>query len=128
MFAIRTAIFVGVASVLSVACNRSDGPETGFHMDLASAPEHCGDGRPIVAIAMGNGRARINDDQPFDVNELPATSEVVKMIDAVYPQADVTSILTPKVAALFRERFCLEVSCGLCVNFPSLGKQVRSHP
>jgi hypothetical protein len=53
----------------------------GFHLDLASRPERCGDDRPIV-----------------------------------YPQADVTSILTPKVAGLFRE-----------VKFSSLGNQVNPH-
>lgn len=137
------AAILAVASILSLACSRSDRVVTGFHLDLASAPENRGDGRPIVAIVLGNGRVRLNDDEAFAIRELPARlqeifqyraervvfvqalpgislGEFVEVVDAIYPQAGVTSTLTSEVKALTDERFCLEVSCGRCVNFSSL--------
>ncbi len=42
--------------------------------------------------------------------------EFVELIDQVWPETDVVSILTPQVEALARQRYCLTPSCYDCAK------------
>jgi hypothetical protein len=121
----------------SLACTASRSTALGFLVDVASAPTSCGDGRDIVAIAMGNGRAMLNAETYESLDQLalrlhevmsyraeklvyvaadPQTSwaDFLGMVSRVWPEADVVSLITPKVEQLARKRYCLVPSCGRC--------------
>lgn len=117
-------------------------PSAGFMIDIATAPEHCGDGRYIVASAVGNHRVTLNPDPSFDIRELPSRlreslkyraeklvfvraepgisfGEFVQLVDAVRPEAEIISLITPQVEVLARARYCLAPSCGPCNDLRS---------
>ena len=126
-----------LAGILSAGCAREKKPATGFVLDLAVAPESCGDGRHIVAIAMGKHRARLNAEADLPVDEIgPRLREIqsyraekltyvtaeadvswgefLELVDRVWPEADVVSLITPQVQVLAERRICLAPSCGQC--------------
>ena len=114
----------------------------GFRLDVATSPEWCGDGINIQVKAVGNHMASINGhgklsipDSVSQVREMLRTraesvvfvggehgslyGDFIELVDAVYPEARITSIVTPQVEMLARRHLCLEVSCRpLCANFP----------
>jgi hypothetical protein len=132
------ALLLGFGLVgYSVACREKRLPAVGFLVDVASAPTSCGDGSHIVAIAMGNGRARLNAEPVVSLDQLdlrlrevlsyraeklvyvtaePQASwaDFLVMVSRVWPEADVVSLLTPEVDRLRRQRYCLAPSCGPC--------------
>jgi hypothetical protein len=138
---IAAAVLSIMANVYSAACN--EGPKTrGFMIDIATAPESCGDGRNIVAIAVGSRRARLNGEADVPITELvPRLHEVLsyraeklvyvaaeadvswgeflELLDRVWPEADLVSIVTPEVKALAQRRYCLAPSCGQCIKLLS---------
>jgi hypothetical protein len=46
--------------------------------------------------------------------------DFIAMVDRIWPEADVVSIITPKVERLALQQNCLAPSCGRCENFRSL--------
>jgi biopolymer transport protein ExbD len=117
-------------------------PSAGFMLDIATAPESCGDRRNIVATAFGNHRVTLNVDPGFDIRELPsrlreilkyraeklvyvraepgvAFGEFVQLVDAVRPEAEIISLITPQVEVLAHARICLVPSCGPCDDLRS---------
>lgn len=123
--------------VYSVACGKKRSSSVGFLVDVASAPTSCGDGRNIVAIAMGNGKARLNSEPAVWLDQLvlrlrevlkyraeklvyvtaePQTSwaDFLVMTSRVWPEAGVISLVTSDVERLARQRHCLATSCWPC--------------
>jgi hypothetical protein len=136
------AVSVVVAMLGCIGCGRKSVPETALILDIATAPQSCGDGRSIVAIALGSGRAKLNGEAAVPLVQLAArirdvqsyraekllyvTAEAgvqwgdfVAMIERVWPEADVVSIVTPQVERLARQRYRLAPSCGRCGGFRS---------
>ena len=134
-----------VAMLGCIGCGRKSGPKTALILDIATAPQSCGDGRNIVAIALGSGRAKLNGEATVPLDQLAArvrevqsyraekllyvTAEAgvqwgdfVAMVERVWPEADVVSIVTPEVERLARQRYCLAPSCGRCEGFRSKRK------
>ena len=130
------ALLLVLASVI-VAVGTRRLPATGFMIDIASAPEHCGDGRDVEALAVGNNMVALTPDPSFDIHELPSRlretfkyraeklvfvraepgvsfAEFVQLVDAVRPEAEIISLITPQVEVLARARHCLAPSCGPC--------------
>lgn len=128
-----------ILAILGNISSRSE-PATGFLVDVATAPESCGDGSNIVAIAIGDARARLNGEATIALEQLGArvrevlsyraeklvyvTAEAkvqwgdfIAVVERVSPEADVVSIITPEVERLARHRFCLAPSCGRCESF-----------
>jgi biopolymer transport protein ExbD len=133
---VAVAVMLTLALVIFVSSTRRL-PTAGFMIDIATAPEHCGDGRETVASAAGNDRVTLNSDPSLDIREfLPGLRETLKhraeklvyvraepgvsfgefvqLVDAVRPEAGIVSLITPQVGVLARARYCLAPSCGLC--------------
>ena len=128
-------------ALLALACCGSErAPSRGYLLDIATAPERCGDGRNIVITAIGQHRVRIMRDLVLEMDSAAywlrdtfrtraykfvyvraepgvAFGEFVERVDHVWPEAEVVSILTPQVEVLAVKRFCLAPSCGLCEEF-----------
>lgn len=117
-------------------------PSAGFMIDIATAPQDCGDARYIIASAVGNHRVILDPDPSFDIRELPARlrevlkyraeklvyvraepgvafGEFVQLVDTVRPEAEIISLITPRVDAVARARYCLAPSCGPCNDLRS---------
>jgi hypothetical protein len=110
---------------------------------LAAVHQLCGDARYIIATAAGNGRVRLNgeaelslDDFVLRIREIlsyraeklvyvsggPQASwgDFISMVDRVWPEAEVVSILTPEVERLAQQQHCLAPSCARCDSLGSL--------
>ena len=48
--------------------------------------------------------------------------EFVELVDSVWPEADVVSLVTPQVEAEVRRSFCIRPSCRDCRNFGGYGR------
>ena len=131
-------VLVALAGMLSAtACGNAKKPATGLLVDLATAPEHCGDGRNIVAIAVGQHRARLNAETDMPIERIGKRlhevqryraekltyvtaeadvpwGEFLELVDRVWSESDLVSLITPKVKALAEQRICLAPSCGQC--------------
>jgi len=106
-----------------------------FIVAIADAPTQCGDGRPVVAKALGNGRIRLNAEPEVSMDEAVsrihevmkyraervvyvaggpgvAWKDVIALVDRVWNEAEITSIVTPKIEELARRRSCLVPSRG----------------
>lgn len=138
-----TAIAVMLTlALLVLASGTRRSPSAGFMLDVATAPESCGDGRDIVASALGHQRVTLHFDQGFDIRELPSKlrtelssraeklvyvtaepgasfGEFLQLVDAVRPEAEIISLITPQVEVLASARFCLAPSCGPCDDLRS---------
>ena len=131
-----------VAMLGCIGCSRKSVPETALILDIATAPKSCGDGRNVVAIAVGSGTAKLNGEAAVPLDQLAArirevqsyraekllyvTAEAgvpwgdfVAMVERLWPDADVVSMITPEVEQLARRRYCLAPSCGSCEGFRS---------
>ena len=91
-------------------------------IDIATAPEHCGDGRYIVASAIGDHRVSLNAEPSLAIWELPSRlqetlkyraeklvyvrepgvsfGEFIQLVDTVRPEADIISLITPQLKPL----------------------------
>jgi hypothetical protein len=129
-----------VLVVLVSACAGERAPSRGFLLDVATAPERCGESRAEVLTALGQRRVQVTYDLVLDMDSMggwvrdrlqtraykfvyvkaePGVpfGEFVELVDRVWPEAEVVSIMTPKVDALARKRVCLAPSCGRCEQF-----------
>jgi len=116
-------------------CTRQHEASRGFRVDVATSPESCGDGRNIVATALGGHRARLNSEPDREtalaaqrVRTVLSTraeklvyvkadadvtwGEFMELVDHVWPETGVVSILTPGVESSARRNGCLEPSCN----------------
>ncbi|MGA2117367.1 MAG: hypothetical protein ABSH56_21720 [Bryobacteraceae bacterium] len=108
-------------------------------LDLAAAPaaECCGDGRQIVVAAIAGNRVKLNAEPDVPVDEgvsrlrdvlsthaekvvwikgSPGITwgEFMNLVDDVWPDTEILSLLTPPVEALVIERrSCLDTSCAV---------------
>lgn len=105
-------------------------------IDIATAPERCGDGRQIVATAIGNHKVTLNTGPGIAMVEVgPKLREFLKyraakevfvraegdvtfadfmeLVDNVRPEAEVVSLITPQVYVLVRRGAC-GPCCGSC--------------
>jgi biopolymer transport protein ExbD len=140
-----TALAIAFVLTLLWAACVTGRPSTGFLIDIAIAPEECGDGRPIVATLARDGRVQLNM-ETIAVAEVgrrlrdvlrtradklifvKAESDVsfgdfVQMLDLLHPEAEVLSLITPQVELLARTRFCIAPSCGECTRLRSPGNR-----
>ena len=47
--------------------------------------------------------------------------DFVEMVDRLWPETDIVSMLTPRVEALGAQRYCLSPSCRDCTRFGGVG-------
>jgi hypothetical protein len=110
---------------------------------LAAIHQLCGDARDIIATSSGKGRVRLNGEAEVSLDEFilrlrailayraeklvfvtgdsqASWGDFIAMVDRIWPEADVVSIITPKVERLALQQHCLAPSCGRCENFRSL--------
>jgi hypothetical protein len=133
------------------------GASKGFMVDLAASAESClDDSRNIVAVAIGRHRAKLNAEpdatfpetvqrfrEVVSVNAekivyVRAEAEVswgefMELVDDVWPEVNVVSILTPQVEKMSRRTYCLGPSCRDCTKFGELPHAspvlpIRSNP
>jgi hypothetical protein len=109
------------------------------------APMHslCGDMRYIIATAAGNGRGSLNGEADLSLDQLAlrireimryralklvyvkggsgvSWADFVDMLDRIWPEAGVVSIITPEVDRLAHQQHCLATSCWPCDSLRSL--------
>ena len=109
-------------------------------MDIAKSRE-CGadDIRLIIVTAIGSHRVRFGAEPDRTIFEFAlrlrevmsvraekliyvkadagvSWEEFLELLDVVWPEADVVSIITPRVEALAQGRYCLNPSCGDCLE------------
>src|ERR1700674_2080230 len=131
---------VAALFVCSPACHYGSGAQKVFLVDLATSAESCGDSGNIVAVAIGRHRARLNAEPdvtfPEAVQRLREAmtyraekivyvkaeadvswGEFLELVDDVWPEVNVVSILTPQVEATARRTYCLGPSCRDCTRF-----------
>jgi hypothetical protein len=138
----RTLVLLPISLLLlcGTACERENGTPKGFIVDVATSAESCGDGTYIVAAAIGGHRAKLNAEPdrtyPETVKRLREVmsyraervvyvkaetgvpwGEFMELVDDVWPEVNVVSILTPQVEAMSRRTFCLGPSCRDCARF-----------
>src|SRR5579862_3596239 len=58
--------------VFTVACDRTHRQHKGFMLDIAAAPEECGENRNVVATAMGSHKAKLNAEEGLGMAEVVA--------------------------------------------------------
>jgi hypothetical protein len=116
-------------------------------LDIASARE-CGadDIRLIIATAIGSHRVRVGAEPGRTTSEFAlrlrevmsvraekliylkadagvSWEEFMELLDVVWAEADVVSIITPQVGASAHGGYCLTPSCGYCVTL----RRFRTH-
>lgn len=119
-----------------------------FLVAIADAPAECGDGRVVVAKALGNGRVRLNAEAEVTVDQAVsrihevmkyraervvfvaaeprvAWRDVLALVERVWNEAEVISIVTPKIDELARRRHCLAPSRETGEEMPRHTKPVR---
>jgi hypothetical protein len=112
-------------------------------LDLATAPESCGDGRDILVTAIGRHRAKVNMEPDIAIAEIgpklraalryraekivyvKAQSDVswgefLDLLDSARPEVEIISLLTQQVDVLSRRHLCLAPSCGDCAHLRRL--------
>jgi hypothetical protein len=127
------------------ACSRENHAKRVFRVNVATSPESCGDGSNIVAIALGGHRARLNAEPEASIvvaaqrlHEIMSYraekvvyvkaethvswGEFLELIERVWPEVNVVSILTPQVEASARRNDCLAPSCHDCSNLGDFGR------
>ena len=133
----RSILIVVLVWIFSATCAQRRTHTTGLVLDLAVAPESCGDVRSIVATAVGGHRAQINVDPGLPIGQIgPRLREIqsyraekltyvtakadvtwgefLELVDRVWSESDVVSLITPQVEVLAERRRCLAPSCGRC--------------
>jgi len=130
--------------ILSVAAIATIHEPTGFLIDIAAAPESCGDGWNIVATLLSNHTVQVNSAAPIEMAALPTTLRgifktraervlflraapevpfqvIVDLIGKVQPEVDIISLITPKVEERVRTNHCLVPGCGACTPKKAVG-------
>jgi hypothetical protein len=128
---IGVVVFAAIVLVVASALRRR--PPVGFVVDVAFSPNSCGDGNNVVATVMGNQQARLNSTAPFKISDARWTirnrlstraekllyvravpdvtfGEFVEFLDAVSPEVEVLSFITPEVERRVQESWCLSPS------------------
>jgi hypothetical protein len=132
-----TAIAVAAAILWCAACTRREKAKALF-VDLASSSAPCGDDpRWLVVTAVGGHRGRLNGYADAPIAELrQQLREVLKyraekvvylsaegnthwgdfidLVEQVWPETNVVSVLTPEVARQSKRTYCLHPSCRDC--------------
>jgi len=111
--------------ILDVATVPTDDPPSPFH-------QACGDARYIIATVVGDGRARLNGEPAVSLDQFirrvrevlryraeklvyvtgeseASWSDFLRMVDRIWPEADVVSIITPEVDRLARQQLPLSL-------------------
>jgi hypothetical protein len=142
---LRPTAIVPVLMLLlcSAACRQENEPAKAYFLDLATAPEWCGDGRALIATAIGSHRAKLDTKPAIAIAEIGprlrvllqyrsekivyvtaelgvSWGEFIDLLDHIRPEVEMMSMVTPQVDALFRRRLCLGFSCGDCVRLRRL--------
>ena len=131
--------------VLGFACNRAkETTSRGFLIDIATSPKRCGDGRNVVATAIGHHQVKLNQGDAIEIPEVAPRlreifkyraerllyvraepgvpfAECIELIDAAWPEVEITSLITPQVEAQARKSYCLSPSCVPCTTLRSFG-------
>jgi hypothetical protein len=117
-------------------------------VDLATSGESCGDGSLIVAAAIGGHRAKLNAEPDRTFSETVqrlrevmsyraerivyvraetgvSWGEFMELVDDVWPEVNVVSILTPRVEAVLHRTYCLGPSCRDCTKFGGFHTRTR---
>lgn len=117
-------------------------------IDLATSPKRCGDGREMVAVAISGHRVQLNAEpdaplptvvpQLHDIMRTRAEKvvyvaaepalpwgEFVDLVDSLWPEVDVVSLVTPQVETEARRTFCIRPSCRDCRKFGGYGRFPR---
>jgi hypothetical protein len=115
----------------------------GFILDVADAPESCGDDRTVVAKASGSGQVIVNGEPVASIDKAVSRIHEVmsyraekviyveaeagaswldflELVDRVWAEAEVISLVTPRIDVLARKRICLVPSCGTCEKLRSV--------
>ena len=131
---------VAALFMCSAACHYGSGAPKGFIVDLAASAEACGDSSHIVARAIGGHRARLNAEPDVTFPEAAqrlrevmtyragkivyvkadadiSWGEFLELVDDLWPEVNVVSILPPRVEATARRTYCLGPSCRDCTRF-----------
>jgi hypothetical protein len=139
---------ISVLLVCGAACQPKSSAPLGFMVDLATSEESCGDGSHLIATAVGGHRAKLNAELdrtfPETVQRLREVmsyraervvyvraeagvswGEFMELIDEVWPEVNVVSILTPQVEAVLRRTYCLGPSCSNCTRFGGFHTRTR---
>jgi len=140
----RTAAILSalLLTLFTAACSGSHKAAEGFMLGIATAPASCMDNvRIVIATATSSHRARLNTEPELPIAEVsPRLREVmryraervvyvradadvswgefVELVDHVWPEADVVSLITPQVDAEARRTICLS-PCGNCARLRS---------
>lgn len=108
------------------------------------SPSWCGDGRPIVVIPLGGHKARLHNEAPSEVGDVVSKvrdmlryraeklvfvatetdvsfGDVAEVVDRLYPETGVISLITAQVAKRASRSLCIEPSCGDCSRIVRLG-------
>jgi hypothetical protein len=145
---IQTAIVLAM-TLFSAGCTHETKKASGHILDVASATPPCGDSPRIVLVsAVAAHRARINDepDAPIPdvvvrMREIMSTraekvvyvkgevgaswGDFIQMVEVIWQEADLVSIVTPGVQAQLLQTHCLRPSCGACSRLVGSHKQDR---
>ncbi len=147
------AVMLAVALLVFLSGTRR--PSVGFMIDVAAARADCGDGSLVYASAVGHHRVTLNTEPSIDIRGFPARlhektkargeslvfvradpgvsfGEFVQLVDAVHPEADIISLITPQVDALVRfdpsgpippGLRCLAPSCRSWADLAKFGRR-----
>ena len=131
MVSFRSVAFVGLYLWVCILGHGADAASARVRIvAIADAPTSCGDGRPVVVRALGRGRVKLNAEPEGTLDEAVSLihevmvyraekvlyvtadsavnwGEVLEVVDRVWKEGDVISIVTPTVDQLARTRHCL---------------------
>ena len=134
------SLSLSVLVLCCAACVVEQRSAQGILVDVAASSAPCGDPpHHLVATATGGHRARLNKEQDATIPEVcrrlrevlvylvekvvyvnadagVSWGEFMELIDHVWPETDVVSILTPQVEVLARRTACLYPSCRDCAK------------
>lgn len=122
----------------------------GYITDIATVSRFCGESELTIVTALGHQEASINSKIQVHIPDLRArlheilkyqaeilvyvradpgatVEDFVQLLAAVQPEADIVSLLTPRVDALRYHGYCLAPSCRSCDNFPSPRRERTQH-
>ena len=132
---------LSVLVLCCAACVVEQRSAQGILVDVAASSAPCGDSpRYLIATAVGGHRARLNQEPATAIPEIchrlrevlayraekvvfvnaeadVPWEEFLELVDHVWPETDVVSILTPKVESLAHRTYCLYPSCRDCTAF-----------
>lgn len=129
---IRVVVFAGIVLAVVDSVLRPK-PAVGFVLDVAFSPSSCGDGNDVVVTVMANHQARLNASPTFNISDARWTirnrlstraerlvyvradpnvtfGEFTEFVDALSPEVEVLSLITPEVERHVQKRWCLSPS------------------